>query len=344
MRVALSLLVFITACGGNPGDGAPADGAIGTIDGAPAPPDAAPPRRVRFIAVGDAGKGNAAQYAVAEAMRGVCAERGCDFVILLGDNIYEAGVDSTVDSQWQTKFEQPYADLDLPFYAALGNHDYGGRLLTLDLPGIGNEWVRGVTEVEYSQVSSKWTMPATHYTFAMDHVGFIVLDTNSIIWDDTTHGDQAAWLPTAFAELEGRDWVFLVGHHPYRSNGTHGNAGDYDAPELAGVTLPNPLPIQDGEHVKDFFDAHLCGVADVYFAGQHHSRAFIARRAGAAPSFGSVGRRRVDHRSRIAATSCLRGRQRARFFYVDADGDTFTGAFYDRAGHLDFTRTFQRAP
>ena len=30
------------------------------------------------------------------------------------------------------------------------------------------------------------------------------------------------------------------------------------------------------------------------------------------------------------------------FMYVDIDGDTFTGTFYDSTGAVDFTRTFQR--
>jgi hypothetical protein len=30
------------------------------------------------------------------------------------------------------------------------------------------------------------------------------------------------------------------------------------------------------------------------------------------------------------------------FMYVDIDGDTFTGTFYDSTGAVDFTRSFQR--
>ncbi len=55
-----------------------------------------------------------------------CATDGCDFVQLLGDNIYDSGVGSTSDALWQSNFELPYAELDLPFWVVLGNHDYGG--------------------------------------------------------------------------------------------------------------------------------------------------------------------------------------------------------------------------
>jgi hypothetical protein len=235
MRVIILGALLLAACSNA---GSKVGGGGDDVSGDDAPPDAPPPKRVRFIAVGDTGKGNADQRKVAIAMRDLCAAKGCDFVLMLGDNIYDTGVTSTTDPQWQAKFEQPYNDIDLPFYVALGNHDYGGKVAIINAPGIGNEFDRGPVEVAYSQVSTKWTMPATHYTFTQGHVGFIVLDTNSILWSNTQHGDQAAWLPTAMMEVSGKDWVFLAGHHPYRSNGQHGNAGDYDAPELAGIQIP----------------------------------------------------------------------------------------------------------
>jgi hypothetical protein len=63
------------------------------------------PRGVRFAAIGDTGKGNTGQKQVADAIARKCAASGCDFVQLLGDNIYDSGVTSVTDPQWQTKFE-----------------------------------------------------------------------------------------------------------------------------------------------------------------------------------------------------------------------------------------------
>ena len=71
---------------------------------------------VRFVVLGDAGMGNQAQYDVAEAIKNVCAQRGCDFALYLGDNFYDTGVSSIDDSQFIDKFELPYANLDFPFY------------------------------------------------------------------------------------------------------------------------------------------------------------------------------------------------------------------------------------
>ena len=67
------------------------------------------PFTVRFVALGDAGEGNENQFAVADAIKTICDEKsddlpGCSFAVYLGDNFYDAGVDSVNDSQFQSKF------------------------------------------------------------------------------------------------------------------------------------------------------------------------------------------------------------------------------------------------
>lgn len=343
MRKLCAVALMLAACGSDSSSGGGGGDDGGGGGGGDTPADAAATAKpVKFIAIGDTGKGNADQRRVAIAMRDLCAAKGCDFVLMLGDNIYEAGVTTTTDSQWQTKFEQPYSDIDLPFYVALGNHDYGGKLL-IDIGGIGNEFDKGAVEVQYTQVSTKWNMPATYYTFTWGDVGFIVLDTNSILWDDKTYGDQAQWLPTALAQVQDKRWIFTAGHHPYLSNGDHGNAGSYDAPELGGVTIPNPLPIQNGSNMKSFFEANVCGISQVYFAGHDHGRQWINEPgalcgtemivSGAGASYTSIKDRGNDVYFEDASE--------VGFMYVVVDGDTFTGEFYDGNGTMDFVRTFQ---
>ncbi len=73
---------------------------------------------------------------VGQAMADICAVKlgaendperaGCDFVVGLGDNIYESGVTSVDDPQFEEKFELPFEPVDLPFYLVLGNHDWKG--------------------------------------------------------------------------------------------------------------------------------------------------------------------------------------------------------------------------
>jgi len=199
----------------------------------------AQPNTVRFIAVGDAGTGQASQYRVANAMRNKCELDGCDFVLLLGDNIYENGVESMSDAQFQTKFEQPFKYIDAPFYVVTGNHDYGGH-------GIGFVYdiEKALYQVDYAGISpnSKWRMPGRYYQFSDQNITFFGLDTTAQMYgdDDLQRQEVAQWINDAQSE-----WKIAFGHHPYKSNGPHGNAGSYTNCRISyhyEVTIFKALP------------------------------------------------------------------------------------------------------
>lgn len=319
-------------------------------DGGAGDPDGGTPvevTEVRFIVMGDTGEGNAAQHEVADAIEVTCASLGCDFVVLLGDNIYDAGVDSVEDAQWEAKFEAPYRDIALPFYAVLGNHDYGGYLpLIGEQGGLGNEWDKGPFEVEYTAHSSKWTMPSTFYTFRAGNVGFVMLDTNSLVWNNDDHGDQRAWFAGAVAALraDGAEWIIAAGHHPYLSNGRHGNAGDYESIEVGGLEIPNPVPILDGENVQDFFDDYACGEIDVYFAGHDHNRQWIdepSALCGAELIVSGAGAKTTEFASEIS-TLHWGDDTTEGFLYVRIRGDEMYGRFVNRDGTTAFERVALR--
>ncbi len=235
-------------------------------------------RSVRFVAFGDAGTGSAQQVAVGEAMGEVCRARGCDFALELGDNFYVSGVTSVGDAQFQSKFEIPYESLDVPVYVTLGNHD--NSLVA----GEGADNARGDYQVEYhylaGRTSEKFRMRARYYSFVWPEASsrplaeFYSLDSNpltSIVpdlrpeWNSRTYREaQQEWLDGALASSKAR-WKIAFGHHPYLSNGLHGNAGNYlGVPELA------PL-IANGKPWKDFLEATVCarGV-DIFFQGHDH--------------------------------------------------------------------------
>ncbi|HUQ02730.1 MAG TPA: metallophosphoesterase [Kofleriaceae bacterium] len=328
-------------------DSPPADGNGGGGDGSGSNPDAPPgPRPVRFVAFGDTGEGSPTQAQVSAVAKTVCdAAGGCDFALLLGDNIYDTGATSVNDMQFQTKFEQPYANFSIPFYAVLGNHDYGGNIIGIDVGGLGNEWDKGPNEVAYTNVSSKWEMPATHYTFSYENVGFIALDTNSILWSNTQHGDQTPWYTTAQLEIMDKQWKFLLGHHPYRSNGQHGNAGTYDAPEIFGIPIPFSLPIQGGADLKSWFDTHVCGTVDIYMSGHDHSRQWLnepTALCGTEMIVSGAG-------AKVTSLVASRGNQAyyedattEGFLFVEIVGKRMTGRFYDKTGAMNFERTIMK--
>jgi hypothetical protein len=274
---------------------------------------------VRFAALGDQGKGNQGQKDVATALAAKCAQDGCDFVQLLGDNIYDSGVDSTADPQWQDKFELPYAAINVPFWVVLGNHDYGGG-------GTGNEFGKAQNEIDYTQVSTKWKLPAAYYTRTEKHVDFFGLDTNMAMYHqaDQQEQDVGAWIAAS-----NNTWKIAMGHHPYLSNGPHGNAGEYEG-------LPF-VPIVNGAGVKDLMDAIICGQVDVYLSGHDHSLQWLV------PTCGGTTELIVSGAG--AATTELPGNNQTHFqslslgfLYVVIQDNVLTGEFIDPTGAVLYTR------
>lgn len=301
--------------GNDTGSDSPADSAADTAveDPGPAP--------VRFVALGDAGEGNAEQYAVGAAIGAVCARDGCDFALYLGDNFYDSGVDAVDDAQFQEKFELPYADLDFPFYVTLGNHDYGGE-------GIGWELWKGETYVDYSAYSDKWTFPDLYYSHVQGDATFFGLDTTQVFWGITE--DQLAWLQDGVAAAN-TGWTIAYGHHPYVSNGPHGNAGEYEGLDW--------VPIVNGESVKEFVDDGICGVVDVYICGHDHSLQWPESVCGTEFIVSGAGAKTTELGGDNPTWFESDGEG---FVWIELDGETFTGVFYDQDGTELYRRSFTR--
>ena len=80
------------------------------------------PGSLRFAVIGDSGRGSTEQYQLAQQMVIQRERFPFDFVLMLGDNIY----DSWTPEDYAAKFERPYKALlddGVTFYAARGNHD-----------------------------------------------------------------------------------------------------------------------------------------------------------------------------------------------------------------------------
>ena len=283
----------------------------------------------RFIAMGDGGDGSVVQHAVSRAVEGVCEENGCDFVLYLGDNIYTDGAASPTDPLFQSRFEEPYANLDLPFYVVLGNHDYGAN---------SAKFWRGQYEVDYTEHSEKWNMPSSYYTFRYGDVQFFGLDTNALMWG--LGGSQAAWFSREVEASEAR-WRVAFGHHPYRSNGRHGNAGDYEG-------FSN-IPVVSGNAIKRFFDGRLCGEVDLYLCGHDHNRQWID--GGCIDEPGDGLNTELIVSGSAAKLTRLRDRgnpvhfandESAGFVWLEMSADEFTAVFYDVEGQEEFRRVVER--
>jgi len=297
------------------------------------------PNIVRFIAFGDGGTGSTDQYDNAQAVLAVCEQKtdsdaGCDFALYLGDNFYDEGVDGVTDEQFQTKFEQPYADLDFPFYVALGNHDYGGCIL--GSCGAGFEFHKSQYYLDYAVTSTKWIMPSEYYTFSAEHVDFFGLDTNALMWEPWlgTGKDQADWLPQALAASTS-EWKIAFGHHPFISNGQHGNAGEYEGLDWLDWAGTDVIT---GGFVEDVMRLSICGQVDLYLCGHDHNRQWLEPTCGT--EFIVTGA--------AAKTTDLQGRGNPTFFeddttpgflWVEIRDNQLTGEFYSIDGTLQYSRT-----
>jgi tartrate-resistant acid phosphatase type 5 len=280
---------------------------------------------IRFVAIGDQGTGSATQRKIGAMMGTVCQSLGgCDFGLLLGDNVYGSGVSSIDDALWLSHFEEPYGGLPFSFYAVLGNHDLGGDGLGLDL-----DQNKATYQVDYGQINSQWKMPARYYDFSSGPAHFVALDTTAIFFgtDSNQRQDVDAMIARA-----GSRWKIAFGHHPYYSNGPHGNAGKYD-------NVPF-IPIANGENIRSFIDAEICGKVDFYICGHDHSRQdlvptcqgtqFIVSGAGAKTT--ELGGSNPTHYE-----SDVEG-----FLLVEATDTRFTIRFYDENGVMNHERTVTR--
>lgn len=266
---------------------------------------------MRFIAIGDAGEGNQMQYDVAEAIQEVCEARGCDFALYLGDNFYNVGVESVDDIQFLEKFEYPYENLSFPFYAVLGNHDYG----------LGYEWDKPDPQVAYTDISDKWVMPSRYHSHVKDHALFVGIDTNAILWNNHWGGieEQAAWAQNTI-ESNNVLWKFAYGHHPYISNGVHGVAGHYDG-------LEN-VPIASGEDVKWFVEEQFCEKIDIYFSGHDHDMQWLEPQCGVEFIVSGAGAKQRDRYGWEVPTKFEQYNSNG-FLWVELIDNTFRAVFFD---------------
>jgi tartrate-resistant acid phosphatase type 5 len=206
---------------------------------------------IDFFVLGDWGReGKSDQTKVAIAMAKQARHDKPDFILSTGDNFYDNGVASIHDKQWNTSWKNIYAarPLQIPWYVALGNHDYH---------------TNAEVEVEYTKHSKLWNMPARYFAFEepVDDTTtalFLILDTSPFVTayqekDEKYHVSsqsttrQLEWMDSVLSHSKAK-WKFAAGHHPiYSAAGKHG-----DTHEL----IDNVLPIFQRYHVQAYFCGH----------------------------------------------------------------------------------------
>ena len=203
---------------------------------------------MNFIVISDHGRnGYYNQKEVADMMARVAVECKVRFYVTGGDNFQVSGVQSTQDPLWMSSFENVYThpSSHYEWYPAFGNHDHGGSTQA---------------QIDYSNVSRRWKMPANYYTLVKTRdsvsVRLVILDTTPLMsaFESSASGAslkdagrQLAWVDSVLS-VSAEDWTVVVGHHPmYSAHATRGNS----------IPLVEHLkPILDKHKVDFFIGAH----------------------------------------------------------------------------------------
>ena len=200
--------------------------------------------QVNILSVGDWGSAALGGYhlkdvqATSNALQQYVKERAPQLVLNPGDNFYYCGIQNGSDPQITADFVDLFGSINVPWYNALGNHDYG---------------FNPDAQLSLNQTIPAWVMDGRYYhRRTVLHpsavaLNVIVLDTNPCV-SDYRGNDRAKWDPcglqyptcepvadpcrfhenileqeckpqlewfnATLASIDAdHEWVFVVGHH-----------------------------------------------------------------------------------------------------------------------------------
>ncbi len=176
-----------------------------------------------LLAIGDFGSGNAHQRAVAEQMNKFSRKLNSPLsgVLALGDNFYGALQTERFGRHFEEMYSKEY--LNCPFYACLGNHDYGPSYDSKQGPA------KAQIQLDYAKAnpSSRWKMPAKWYALELPDaknplVKIIFLDGNTFEGALTPQEKlaQERFLEAELKKETRAPWRWLISHYPIFSDCT----------------------------------------------------------------------------------------------------------------------------
>ncbi|MGD2120579.1 MAG: metallophosphoesterase [Gemmatimonadota bacterium] len=267
---------------------------------------------LQVLAFGDWGTGEEGQRALAEVMAATHAESPPDFTLTLGDNFYPDGVLGPDDPMWESHFESVYTGPfweNMHFQAVLGNHDHHGN---------------SDAQIEYSEISSRWDMPARYYSVEKEIPGggsvlFLALDTEPIAKQTPGSEEQREWADSVLRRTSAH-WVVVGGHHPVATGGWH-------KPE--GTVKSTLLPL-------------LGARVDVYLSGHNHSTELIETEVGTLQAVCGGGGG-LDNPYRVKSTTgTLHSFTNGGWCFLRIWPEVLAVDVHDREGAVQFRYLIQR--
>ncbi|KAI4313648.1 hypothetical protein L6164_026607 [Bauhinia variegata] len=193
---------------------------------------------LNFLVIGDWGRrGLFNQSLVAAEMGKIGDKLDIDFVVSTGDNFYDDGLTGVHDPAFVESFSKVYTarSLHRPWFSVLGNHDYRGDVLAQLSPAL-------------QKIDRRWFCLRS-YALSAEYADFFFLDTSPFVdhyfkdWDHKYDwrglSSRKTYLTNLLKDFEEAlkkstaNWKIVVGHHPIRSIGRHG-----DTPELIEQIVP----------------------------------------------------------------------------------------------------------
>eukprot|EP00216_Chloropicon_sp_CCMP2111_P000121 CAMPEP_0198241206 /NCGR_PEP_ID=MMETSP1446-20131203/6073_1 /TAXON_ID=1461542 ORGANISM="Unidentified sp, Strain CCMP2111" /NCGR_SAMPLE_ID=MMETSP1446 /ASSEMBLY_ACC=CAM_ASM_001112 /LENGTH=440 /DNA_ID=CAMNT_0043924011 /DNA_START=313 /DNA_END=1635 /DNA_ORIENTATION=+ len=193
----------------------------------------------RFLVVGDWGRQGMHNQADVAMQMGLVGEvLRPQFVVSTGDNFYPSGLKSANDSLFLESFTDVYSgpSLQVDWYSILGNHDYG------DASALGDTATRPSfqTTDQTRGKDSRWICCGGREfrKQSTDLVDMFFIDTTPFVekyyetaWanvegglvdEKSKRGEQISNFNADLVKSQAR-WKIVFGHHPVRSNGSHGD-------------------------------------------------------------------------------------------------------------------------
>jgi hypothetical protein len=206
-------------------------------------------RDISIISLGDWGSAALGGYHLrnaentARAMTTYASKYNPKLVLNTGDNFYYCGIQNTSDPQISEDYVNMFGNISLPWYNALGNHDYGfNPAAQLELNKTIPQWIMD-NRYYHRRVILSTTGSKTNSNIPLN---IIVLDTNPCV-NDYRGEDRAKWDPcgtqyptcspiveecmfhqnilaqdckaqldwfnATLSDIPHNEWVFVLGHH-----------------------------------------------------------------------------------------------------------------------------------
>ena len=267
---------------------------------------------LHFLALGDYGSGNVHQTTVAAQMAAFAKKLDSPLhaVLALGDNFYGR----LEPDRFQRHFEDMYSkkDFNCPFYACLGNHDYGPKYDSKQ----GRDKAQMQLDYAKNNPASRWKMPERWYSVELPDaqnplVKIIFLDGNVFEGALTPQEKlaQKRWLDAELQKPTRAPWRWMISHYPIYSDGSYKD---------------NPKLIESwGALVKEHgYSFYFCGHDHnlQHLQPADNPASFVISGAGGAGLYDLQSVHRTFAEKILGFTHLHVSPQQVNVQYIDADG------------------------